>query len=255
MARNYAALPHEYLEEMDILSDEEFGRLCRALLQYSMDGKECRLQGAEKVLWKRAKMQEDRFQESYRELTDARREAGKKGAAKRWHGEERDDTAMANDSTAMASDGKHPYTETETKPETETKTKIPPPIGGRDTPARENADPPAFEEVREAAVRRGCPECARPFFDYYASVGWRDSQGKPCAWNWQQKLVAWQQREEKQKKGAGVPQGPPTGAHGLDPAECRKYMTGMEKYLESLRRQANGGEPGGGPGAKDGNVC
>lgn len=251
MARNYAALPHEYLEEMDILSDEEFGRLCRALLQYSMDGRECSLQGAEKVLWKRAKMQEDRFQESYRELTDARREAGKKGAAKRWSGPERDDTATADDGSAMAGHGKHTYTETKTKTETETKT--PPPDGGRDTPARKNADPPAFEEVREAAQRRGCPECAQPFFDYYAAAGWRDSQGKPCAWNWRQKLVAWQQREEKQKKGAGTAKAPPPDAPG--PAEGRRDMARMEKYLESLRRQANGGAPGGGPGGKDENVC
>lgn len=64
MARNYAALPHEYLEEMDILSDAEFGRLCRALLQYSMDGKEGQLEGAEKVLWKRVKRQEDLFQKT-----------------------------------------------------------------------------------------------------------------------------------------------------------------------------------------------
>ena len=51
-ARNYAALPHEYLEEMDILSDAEFGRLCRALLKYSMTGEEVQLEGAEKVLLK-----------------------------------------------------------------------------------------------------------------------------------------------------------------------------------------------------------
>lgn len=99
MARDYAALPHKYLEEMDTLSDAEFGRLCRALLQYSMDGKEGQLQGAEKVVWKRVKMQEDRFKDSYKELSDSRREAGKKGAAKRWH-------SIANDSKAMASYGK-----------------------------------------------------------------------------------------------------------------------------------------------------
>ena len=33
MPRNYAALPYDYLEEMALLSDEEFGRVCRALLR------------------------------------------------------------------------------------------------------------------------------------------------------------------------------------------------------------------------------
>lgn len=184
MARNYAALPHEYLEEMDILSDAEFGRLCRALLKYSMTGEEVQLEGAEKVLLKRVYMQERRFQESYSDLTESRREAGKKGAAKRWH-------KMANDSKAMASDSKNAYTETKTK------TNIPPPIGGRDTPAR--VKPPTLEQVMEVAKLRGCPECAKPFFDYYAAAGWRDGEGKPV-FNWQQKLVLWQMREDKQRK-------------------------------------------------------
>lgn len=182
MARNYAALPHEYLEEMDILSDAEFGRLCRALLKYSMTGEEVQLEGAEKVLLKRVYMQERRFQESYSDLTESRREAGKKGAAKRWH-------KMASDSKAMASDSKNAYTKT--------KTNIPPPNGGRDTPAR--AKPPTLEQVMEVAKLRGCPECAKPFFDYYAAAGWRDGEGKPV-FNWQQKFVLWQMREDKKRK-------------------------------------------------------
>ncbi len=38
MARNYAALPWEYKREMSALNDAEFGRLCRALLEYSESG-------------------------------------------------------------------------------------------------------------------------------------------------------------------------------------------------------------------------
>lgn len=188
MARNYAALPHEYLEEMDILSDAEFGRLCRALLKYSMTGEEVQLEGAEKVLLKRVYMQERRFQESYSDLTESRREAGKKGAAKRWQ-------KMSSDSKAIANNSKNAYTETKTK----TKTNIPPPNGGRDTPAR--VKPPTLEQVLEVAKLRGCPECAKPFFDYYAAAGWRDGEGKPV-YSWQQKLVAWQMREEKHGKRA-----------------------------------------------------
>ncbi len=126
MARNYAALLHEYLEEMDILSDAEFGRLCRALLAYSMDGREGQLEGAEKVLWKRVKNQEDRFQENYKEQAKAKRTAGKRGAAKRWQAMADDGSVMADDGTAindMADDSKNGYTETKTKTKTETETK------------------------------------------------------------------------------------------------------------------------------------
>lgn len=128
MARNYASLPHEYLEEMDILSDAEFGRLCRALLRYSMDGKEGQLEGAEKVLWKRVKMQEDRFQENYKKQVSAKSDAGRKGASKRWQ-------SIAKNGTPMADNSKNGQTETET----ETETNISPPSGGGDTRAREQA--------------------------------------------------------------------------------------------------------------------
>lgn len=116
MARNYAALPHEYLEEMRELSDAEFGRLCRALLLYSMTGQETQLQGAERLLLRRVYMQERRYQDSYDEVAKKRSEAGKAGAEKRW-GKNRmanAKNAMANDSNAMSSNSKNGYTDTDT---------------------------------------------------------------------------------------------------------------------------------------------
>lgn len=140
MARNYAALLHEYLEEMDILSDAEFGRLCRALLAYSADGKEVQLEGAEKVLWKRVKKQEDRFRESYEEQIRSKRSAGKKGATKRWQTVANDGTVIAEDDDAindMAYDSKNGYTKTKIEIETEAS-------GVDKPPQREKAD--AFSE-------------------------------------------------------------------------------------------------------------
>ena len=40
MAREYVPVPIEYLSEMEPLSDENFGRLIRALLRYGLDGSE-----------------------------------------------------------------------------------------------------------------------------------------------------------------------------------------------------------------------
>lgn len=79
MARNYACLKHEYLEEMSLLTDAEFGRLCRALLAYSAEGKEGQLQGSERLFWPRVKMQEDRAVESYEEIVSVRSAAGRAG--------------------------------------------------------------------------------------------------------------------------------------------------------------------------------
>lgn len=153
MARNYAALPHEYLEEMEALSDAEFGRLCRALLKYSMTGEEEQLQGAERLLLKRVFLQERRYQESYKEITESRREAGKKGASKRWH-------SMASDSKAMASDSKNGNTETKT----EIKTNILPSDDGKNTRARD----PAVAAVQADYLNRINPSASQNSLDELA---------------------------------------------------------------------------------------
>ena len=79
MARNYAALKHDYLLEMEELTNAEFGRLCRELLRYSIDGTESQMKGNERFFWNRVKMQEKRAKESYEELCQTRSESGKKG--------------------------------------------------------------------------------------------------------------------------------------------------------------------------------
>lgn len=108
--RNYAALPHEYLDEMAELTDEEFGHLVRGLLRYSMTGELLEPQGNARFYARRVMMQEDRFQASYNELTAKRSEAGKKGAASRWNGK------------AILPDGTHDNTETKTETETKSNT-------------------------------------------------------------------------------------------------------------------------------------
>ena len=112
MARNYVALPYEYRQEMEVLSDAEFGRLCRALLEYSELGRTIVLNGNERFFANRVMRQEDRFRESYSGTSEARSEAGKKGAAKRWDGKNGKAILL------MATDSKNGYTETETKTET-----------------------------------------------------------------------------------------------------------------------------------------
>lgn len=93
MARNYACLKHEYLEEMSLLTDAEFGRLCRALLAYSAEGKEGQLQGSERLFWPRVKMQEDRAIENYETATEKYSAAGKAGAAARANNAQRRSTS------------------------------------------------------------------------------------------------------------------------------------------------------------------
>lgn len=77
--RTYAALPYEYLDEMEELNDAEFGRLARALLRYSMTGEPIALSGNERFYAKRVMNREDRYQENHGKKQDA----GAKGGSKR----------------------------------------------------------------------------------------------------------------------------------------------------------------------------
>ena len=148
MGRNYAALPHEYLEEMEALSDAEFGRLARALLKYSITGEVMAFSGNERFYAKRVMNQEDRFKSSYDDLSEKRKEAGKKGANSRWQPIANDGKVwqdMANDGNAIASDSKNGYTETNTN------TKA---IKKKDTPIspRKKNDPPSDDPETKAQI-------------------------------------------------------------------------------------------------------
>ena len=161
MARNYVALPYEYLEELDALNDAEFGRLTRALLKYSMTGEPIALCGNERFYAKRLMKQEDRFKANYDEISDARSEAGKKGAASRWQNDGKNGKAMANN-------GKNGNTETNTETDNNTS----PPIGGRSNTHAKRFAPPTLEEVTAYVKERNSKVDPQAFIDFYASKGW-----------------------------------------------------------------------------------
>ncbi len=84
MAEGYTSVPHQYLEEMEMLNDAEFGRLMRHLLIYSATGEITSLSGPERFFSNRVRLQEDMSARSYAEKAKARSEAAKKAAAARW---------------------------------------------------------------------------------------------------------------------------------------------------------------------------
>ena len=138
--RDYAAVPHEYLEEMDVLSDAEFGRLVRFLLEYSSKGTTTALNGNERLYAKRVIAREDRYQKSYMESLDKRAAAGQAAANARWGNAKNANACerMRSDANAcegVRSNANHAYTNTNTKTKTETNTETkeaPPPTPSSD---------------------------------------------------------------------------------------------------------------------------
>ena len=74
----------DWLERYQKLSDAEFGRLMRAAIAYRADGGHGDLSGREELLLDGIKLDIDRDRAKYGTVCDARSEAGKKGAQKKW---------------------------------------------------------------------------------------------------------------------------------------------------------------------------
>ena len=169
MARNYAALPYDYLEEMEALNDAEFGRLTRALLVYSMTGEQLALCGNERFYAKRVMAQEDRFKASYDDISTTRREAGKAGAAARWQNGKRI-FANGKNGKAIVANGKNGNTETNTETKTNTNTQLSNDSKG-DIRAK-RFTPPTLAEVQSYVAERHSPVDPQEFIDFYESKGW-----------------------------------------------------------------------------------
>ena len=79
----YLCLYRSYLEELEVLTDEEVGRLVRCMLHYLLELPLPELTGVERVLWPRMRSQHDRDVMHYAEVRQMRREAGQKGVRAR----------------------------------------------------------------------------------------------------------------------------------------------------------------------------
>ena len=215
MARNYAALPYDYLEEMAALNDAEFGRLTRALLVYSMTGEPIALCGNERFYAKRVMAQEDRFRISYEEQVSAKSERGKAGAKARWSNAKNAQECLSI--TSNAKDGN-----TETKTDTETKTNTLPPTGGKGKGTR--FAPPSLQEVTDYCRDRGNGVDPERFVDFYAAKGWK--VGNQPMKDWKAAVRTWEKRDD---------------SRGLKPPEENKpvdrtsELARMDRYLAKMR--------------------
>lgn len=192
MARNYAALPHEYLEELDALNDAEFGRLTRALLAYSMTGEPIALCGNERFYAKRVMAQEDRFKASYEEASAQKREAGRAGAASRWQNGGAK-SANSKNSSAIPANGENGnnYTETDTETKTETISKE----NAAAAAQKKAAAAPTVAEVKALCDKFGYAVDAEEFVAVYSENGWT-VKGEPIQ-DWRALVRGWARTRAK----------------------------------------------------------
>lgn len=107
MKKDSFVLYTELIDTVDAMSDADAGALFKMILNYENDqqiDKDVDTQSHTALIaFTFVKRQLDRLDEKYEETIKARKEAGKKGAEKRW---QKDGKTMANDSKGMANDSK-----------------------------------------------------------------------------------------------------------------------------------------------------
>ena len=187
MARNYAALPYEYKREMTALSDAEFGRLCRALIDYSESGTPIALCGNERFYAERVMMQEDRFKKSYETTSKRNRENGSKGGRPK-----------TEENPKKPKQTQKTETETETETNTETNTDTLSPNGEK---SNRRFAPPSNAEVAEYCRIRGNSVDPERFVDFYDAKGWK--VGNQPMKDWKAAVRTWERRSEHWKEQGG----------------------------------------------------
>ena len=205
MARNYAALFHEYLDEMADLTDAEFGRLARALLVYSRTGEFPALNGNERLFKRRVIMQEDRAQESYVQVVEKNRANGQLGGRPR---KPRETNRNPDKPTETQNNPQKPRetqkTQIEIESEIKTEINTPLPNGNKGSkaatpPTRETRfSPPSLDEVQAYISERGSAVDAQQFVDFYASKGWMVGKNRMKDWK-----AAVRTLEKRRKEEAG----------------------------------------------------
>lgn len=207
MARNYAALFHEYLDEMADLTDAEFGRLARALLVYSRTGEFPALNGNERLFKRRVIMQEDRAQESYVQVVEKNRANGQLGGRPKKPREthrnpEKPTETQINPPKPKETQKTQIEIESEIESEIKTEINTPLPNGNKGSkaatpPTREaRFSPPSLDEVRAYIAERGSAVDAQQFVDFYASKGWMVGKNRMKDWN--AAVRTWEKRRKEE---------------------------------------------------------
>ena len=237
MARNYAALYHEYLDEMADLSDAEFGRLARALLVYSSTGEFPALSGNERWFVRRVMAQEDRTQEGYEAAAAQRRANGANGGRPKKTGNNREEPGETEKTewnrTEPGETGnnreepKKPISKSISKSISSIS-----PVGEiyNRAPAQTgyvSMSPPTVEDVAAYAKEKGLALDPAHFVDFYASKGWK--VGREPMKDWKAACRNWVRQDRVYGRTGNAVQAKPTGQRQLDGDEVEAIRRMMEE--------------------------
>lgn len=184
MGLEYFPCYHSYIKKCEKLSDQELGRLFRALMQFSATGERQELAGRESIAFDFIADDIARAKEAY----DARCRTNAENIAKRYATTEYD--GIRPNTTVYES-----Y-QSKDKSKDKGKVIITTPNGVVDTPAKKPAPkfvPPTLDEVTAYCLERGNGIDPKLFVDHYSANGWR--VGKNPMKDWKAAIRTWEKNE------------------------------------------------------------
>lgn len=96
MDKNSFLIYLDYQEQFELLTDEQAGQLIKAIIKYEKTGEITELDGMTKMAFSFIKTQLDRDREKWQEEKKKRSEAGKRGMAKRWGNNKKDNNTITD---------------------------------------------------------------------------------------------------------------------------------------------------------------
>jgi hypothetical protein len=190
MAKNSFILYHDQKEVIDELSDEDAGKLFKAIYEYNVN-KKMDLTGALKLIFIPFRKTFDRNDDKWEDIVKKRSEAGKKGMEKRW----KEGKNITNDNkcyqmitnitdsvSVSVSDNVNVSDSVSVSVNN-----IAPPT---DTDTIFNFCFSNFGNYNKNDLEKSC----KKFFNYYQERGWKNVN------NWQEKLSMWIEDDIESKK-------------------------------------------------------
>lgn len=204
----------DYLQKTAKLTDEEVGRLFRALMQYHATGEEKEIAGRESIAFDFIREDIDRTEQAYKAKCDKNRE---------------------NRMAALENIRQRPSTSVNVRPQKE-KEKEEEKEKDKD---KKRFDPPTLEEVTAYMKEIGCDVDPQYFLDYQEARNWVLSNGKKAK-DWKAVIRTWKHNDFKRQ--------PTTGTSGVKKVVAQMYTqsdyTGVqeeveERWLDQVRNAIN----------------
>lgn len=182
----------EHVHAMDELTDEEFGQFIRAYADYVENGIEPGFSDRSmRMMWKTIKSFDEANQHKYSLTVEARREAGRKGAEKRWNQDGKTMDANGKNSKCHNANGKNSLYKSDSVSDKKEN------IEKKNGDAIKRFKAPTIEQAKEYFADKGYMESeAERFIDHFTANGWKVGKSpmkdwKAAARNWMRNVKDW----------------------------------------------------------------